>query len=443
MVNQSLRNSSWLIFEKVTVMAMNLIVTLVLARQLGPEVFGQLSYVLAVITLVIPFSALGLNALIMRELVESPQHEQRVMTTALVLRGLGALVALLFICLWAYLLPSLAFQERLALVVIGAAASLQALQLVEHFFNAKVQIKYVVRLRTAVLLFSGVVKIAVAIYTQDMLLVACIFALEYLLWGIGYHWLYSKRGSGWRITEVSWKYGFGLLRQSWWLMLSGIAAAVYLKIDQVMLGQMVDKSTVGIYAIAVRISEVWYFFATAIAASFFSMLLKLRAEDPQGYQNQLQRLCDGLFISALVIAIGVTLVAPIAIPWLFGEDYAASATILMIHVWAGLFVFMRELASKWLLAERLLAFSLLSHGIGAIFNIGLNLYLIPRYQGEGAAIATVVSYASAAYFAFWLAPKTRPLARIMTRSLLLPVTLGYRYWTVLSASSTSSTKGKK
>jgi PST family polysaccharide transporter len=89
---------------------------------------------------------------------------------------------------------------------------------------------------------------------------------------------------------------------------------------------------------------------------------------------------------------------------------------------------MRALVSKWLIAEHLLKFSLISHGLGAVINITANYLLIPSFGGVGAAYATVLSYAVASYLTFWLHPSTIPIAKIMSRSLILPLTLGKRYW---------------
>jgi PST family polysaccharide transporter len=118
----------------------------------------------------------------------------------------------------------------------------------------------------------------------------------------------------------------------------------------------------------------------------------------------------------------------LVIPVLFGEAYRDSALLLSIHVWAGAFVFMRALVSKWLIAEHLLKFSLISHGLGSVINITANYLLIPSFGGVGAAYATVLSYAVASYLTFWLHPSTIPIAKIMSRSLILPLTLGKRYW---------------
>jgi PST family polysaccharide transporter len=429
MIRAALKNSSWLMSEKLITMTVNLVVALVLARALGPQLFGELNYVLALVALVTPLTALGLNALIMRELVERPERESMIMSTAAGYRLLGAVVGFLGLFAWAFA-SQLSTDEHFSLLVIGCAAILQAFQVVEYFFQAQVNARYVVKMRATVVAVAGIGKLACAFFYPSLTAIAFIYAAEFLAWGLGYILLYTHKGQaqGFKVAAIDWRYGWQLLRQSFWLILSGIAAVLYLKIDQVMLGEMVSKSEVGVYAVAVKLSEVWYFFATAIATSFFAGLVKLKQADNASYQRRLQQLCDGLFVVALSLAILVSLLADPIVPWLFGSDYKASAGILAIHIWAGVFVFMRALASKWLIAERLLVFSLVSHGLGAVINIAANLLLIPLYQGEGAALATIISYAFASYFAFWLAPSTRPLAKVMSRSLLLPLTLGQRYW---------------
>ncbi|WP_417683561.1 flippase [Pseudidiomarina aquimaris] len=429
MIRAALKNSSWLMSEKVFTMALNLIVTIVLARVLGPYLFGELNYVLALVAIVTPLTALGLNALVIRELVDNPKHETMVMTTVAAYRLIGAAVGLLGLVTWATV-SDLGIDERLSLVIIGSAATLQAFQVVEYFFQAKVNAHYVVKMRALVVFIAGTLKLTCVFVYPSLLAIAIIYAFEYLAWGCGYILLYRIKGEakGFKIAAINWNYGLKLLKQSFWLVLSGLAAVLYLKVDQVMLGELVSKDAVGTYAVAVRLSEVWYFFATAIAASFFSSLLQLKNSDNNAYHRRLQNLCDGLFTAAFVIAIAVASLASTIVPLLFGSEYLVSGTILAIHIWAGVFVFMRELASKWLIAEHLLRFSLLSHGAGALLNVILNLIFIPKWQGEGAAIATVLSYAMAGFIVFWFVKKTRLMALIMTRSLLLPFTLWARYW---------------
>jgi O-antigen/teichoic acid export membrane protein len=274
----------------------------------------------------------------------------------------------------------------------------------------------------------AVLKIVVALSSNNLILLVSIFAIEQATLGLGFLSLYIRESTGIKIHLFDWYYGLSIIKQSFWLILSGIAAVIYLKIDQVMLGQMVGREEVGIYSVAVRLSEVWYFFATAVVVSVFPSLLKQRSDNLSLYNKRLQQVSDFLFVSALLSAICVSFLSPVLIPVVFGEAYKGSAALLSIHIWAGLFVFMRALVSKWLIAEHLLQFSLLSHGMGALVNVVGNYLLIPSLGGLGAAYATVLSYAMASYVTFWLHPSTLPIAKIMTRSLLLPLTLGKRYW---------------
>ena len=233
--------------------------------------------------------------------------------------------------------------------------------------------------------------------------------------------IYILKQGVFSLTKLDWCNGSSLLKQSKWMILSGIASIIYLKIDQVMLTEMVSASENGVYAVASRISEVWYFFSIALVASFFPTLLKTKNDDFSKYKAQLQRLSDILFTSAIVIAITLTFLSDWLIVFLFGAEYIAAGQILSLHIWAGVFVFMRALLSKWLLAEDLIIFSLVTHGVGAIINVLLNYWLIPLLQGEGAAIATVISYAFASYIVLFFHRSTWPMAKIMTKSLLLPI----------------------
>jgi PST family polysaccharide transporter len=193
--------------------------------------------------------------------------------------------------------------------------------------------------------------------------------------------------------------------------------------DQIMLGILVDDSAVGIYAAAARISEVWYFIPVAIVTSFFPALINAKSSDTSLYQNDLQRLNDLLFVSALVIAFGVSLTASWGIEKLFGITYAEAASVLIVHTWVGIFVFMRVLLSKWFITENLLKLSMFSQVLGALANIFLNVQLIPLYGPIGAAYATVISFSVAGYLVLFLHRDLWPMALVVTRSLLLPLRL--------------------
>jgi Na+-driven multidrug efflux pump len=89
-----------------------------------------------------------------------------------------------------------------------------------------------------------------------------------------------------------------------------------------------------------------------------------------------------------------------------------------IYIWAGVFVFLGVANSKWLLSENLQIFSTINTGIGALSNVILNYFLIKSYGINGAAWATMISYALSAYLLLFVYKKTRIGFYNLTKSLL-------------------------
>jgi O-antigen/teichoic acid export membrane protein len=210
------------------------------------------------------------------------------------------------------------------------------------------------------------------------------------------------------IWKFSWTTCKDLLKRSLPLLLSSLASIIYLKIDQVMLGVMASQSAVGIYAAAARLSEAWYFLPVGIAGSLFPALIAARRNGNEGrFEMRFAALCNFLFLLAAGIAIVVSLLANQIIHFLYGAEFHQSASILRIHVWGGVFVFLGAALSKWLIIENCLFFSLWRHLLGALINVIMNLLLIPKYGGTGAAVATLFSYAIANIFSCFAFPRTR------------------------------------
>ncbi|MCU7841482.1 MAG: flippase [Candidatus Thiodiazotropha sp. (ex Troendleina suluensis)] len=420
-------NASWLVVEKLITMMLVLIASVLIARHLGPDDYGRLSYLISIVALLAPFSTLGLNGIVIKEFVVKSDKQDMVLSTSLIMRLIGGSISCvaLFFVVWLGEIQHL--EDYIwGLALLSFVNIFTAFHVIDCWFQSIVSSKYIVWTRLSVLLLMFTVKVILVVLDKGLTSFIIAVAIESLLISLGFALLYYGFVTKIKIFEAKFNYGLKLLKQSRWLIFSGFASIINLKIDQVMLGTLVSVEEVGIYSVASKLSEVWYFFPVALVTSFFPSLLNKKKTSESQYESSLQRLCDVLFLSAFVVAILVTFFGEFIISILFGSDYLASIPILIIHIWASIFVFMRALLSKWLIAEEILHFSLLSHGIGAVVNVVLNLILIPVYMGIGAATASVVSYAVASYFCLFLYPKTRVMAKIMTKSIILPVRLnGY------------------
>src|SRR5690606_31836769 len=260
--------------------------------------------------------------------------------------------------------------------------------------QSQVQARYPAIAKSSAVLLAAAIKLLLIFSGAGLMAFAFAHTVQFMIAALLLTLLYKGTT---RLSLTDWTASFAkakeLLSQGWILYVGSIFAVIYMKIDQVMLKWMVGAEEVGVYAVAAQLSEAWYFLPTAIVASFFPKLIKLHAADPARFNQRFQQLFDVLFILAIAVALLVTLVAGPMISLLFGAEYQNSASILTIHIWAGVFIFMRAAFSRWILIEGALMFSLITQGLGALANIGLNMLLIPHYGGEGAAMATLISYA--------------------------------------------------
>lgn len=180
-----------------------------------------------------------------------------------------------------------------------------------------------------------------------------------------------------------------------------------MKIDQIMLGQMLNDNAVGVYSAAVRISEVWYFIPMVIVASVFPAILEAKKRDESQYQQRLQRLYDLMVALSVFVALPMTFLSNHIVTSLFGSAYTQAGPILAIHIWASVFVFLGVASSQYFVAENRQIISMQRTLLGAVVNIFLNFFLIPVLGSIGAAIATIFSYAIADFFSDLLQKETR------------------------------------
>jgi PST family polysaccharide transporter len=415
-------NGGWWLAERFGMLGLTLATSVVVVRSLGPADYGELSYVLALVGLLAPLAQFGVSGLVARGLLERPGDEVAVLRAALLMRFAGSMVAFAVGLAW-WLWFEKQPQDRWIVLVLLAAQSATAFQVVESWFQVHYKAAALVPWRTGVLVASALLKMAVAASTHDPMLVACVFGLEYLLLGAASLIALRRAGGFWARPGGSPEWLGWFARRSPWLLASGVAEVIYLRIDIVLLERLRGVGEAGVYAVAARLSEVWYMVPVALMGAVFPALWSRRS-DPESYSRSLQGSLDALFALAFALAVVVQLVGGPLVELLFGQRFAASTPVLQIHIWAGVFIFMRALLSRWLLAEDLLRFSLVTHVAGAVLNVVLNLLLIPEYGAVGAAIATVISYAAAGWLALFLSARTRPMGRMMAKSLLLPFRWG-------------------
>lgn len=417
-----LRNAGWLWCERLVRLVSTFAVTAFVSRYLGPADFGTLSYAVAIVVVTAELANLGLGGgAFVRQLIERRERQGVLLGTALRLRTYGGLAAV-----GASLLAVVALngpdRDLLVLVLlVSSRAVFRGSEIIALLYQAEGRMKSVALSGSAGIVASGLASLALVALEAPLWSFGLALALEPAVFAAAIRFgpLRSMvRAMEWRFSAPEAR---DLLRRTWPLVLSALALAANLKIDQVMLEAMAPRAEVGVYAAAARISELWYFVPVALSNAVFPALVRTRQRDERGYRRQLQFLLDGNFALAVTLVIGTLLTADVVIAVVYGHQFAAAAAIVRIHIFGALFMFVRTAISKWLVMADLLVFSLVTHGLGAAVNIGLNLVLIPAHGARGAAIATVLSYATSSYLALYCNRKTWPVLGMVNRSFLLPL----------------------
>ena len=384
-------NTGWLMFDRILRMTVGIYIAVWVARYLGPDQFGLLNYALALTAILSLLSTLGLEQIILRDLAKDPNKANVTLGTAAVLRLSGALFSLLFSVLIVYLLRP---GEYLTLMIVGIIAFsvfFQSSDIIDLFFKAQVNSKYPVVAKSIAFIIVSLFKIVLIISNASLVTFAVASLAEIVLGALGLFIAYRIEGNN--IAE--WKFSIErakeLLNESWPLLLSGIAILVYMRIDQLMLGQMIGDTSVGFYSAALKLSEVWYAVPVAIMNSATPLLTQTFSNDLKQYHFRLQKLFNLMTLMGLVLALPTTFLAPYIIKIIYGEEFIASASILSIHIWSFVFVGWGLLKDMILVTQSMAKIILLTTITGALCNVILNYFLIPAYQGNGAAMATLIS----------------------------------------------------
>lgn len=411
-----IKNSALLITEKCILLGLSFFNSVLLARVGGPEVFGQYAYILSMAGLFLPLTIMGLNNIVTKYIVKNPNNAHYYLKSAIIIRLYGALLA---IALGLLLVLIISNPNNTYILLLITLQSFSAFYVIEFFFLAKQQVSVLLKIRLIILLVLNSLKCIVILNGASLNLLVILQGLEYVLIGSSYLLTYVK-GKHHHVIKrkTSSRSYIALAQKGKWLLFSGLAATIYLKIDQIMLANIIGINAVAYYAAAAKLSEVWYVFPVLIANAFTAQLSQLKFTNYLKYQNLLQQLIVVLTLSALILSITTYFIAPALISLIYTDEYSASATILSIHIFASIFIFQRAILSKWLIIEKLYKYSLISSVCGAITNIILNAVLIPQYGGVGAAWATVISYMVASYGFLFFHSKTKRYAQILHQAVL-------------------------
>lgn len=412
-------NTLWLFTDRLLRMGIGLFVGVWIARYLGPEQFGMLSFSQAFVAIFTAISALGLESIVVRELALKNHDKSIILGTSFVLKLITSLLTSGVAISIIILIKPVESELHLLVIFISIGTVFLAFDNIDFWFQSQVQSKYTVYAKNSAFIVASLIKIILILIKAPIVFFAITFSIELMLTSIAIVLIYKYRG----YTISRWKFNFAfakyLLLNSWPLIISSLSIFIFMKVDLIMLSQIKGNAEVGIYTSAARLSEVWYFIPVSIVSSLFPLMMEQCKINKQHFLSKLQDLLRFLIFIGYLMAIGISLLSSKIIYLVYGEDYVSASLILAIHIWSSIFVFIGAGHRIYFIGENLQRYVMFITVFAAVLNIVLNLYFIPMYGALGASIATLISYGISNTFLLLLFNKTRPLFFLTVSALLL------------------------
>ena len=428
-----LKNVSWLFVERIIRLGVVLLTGVAMARALGDELFGQLNYATGFVGLFFALGAMGIDEILVRDLVRHPEKRDDLLGSAALLKLFGAILIVLLSTAGAFIKGMDGFTITLVLI-IASAELLRPVGVIDQWFMSQVKAGPVARVQMAQSLISSAAKLTLAWAVHAghvsgkaaLTGFAWMYALEYVLLSIGYLSAFNRAGLSWKHWRATRAMVLRLLGESWPMLVYGMALFVQARIDQVMIKDLLTASDgeeaafaeVGQYSVALRMIEALGFLPVIVQGSLAPAITKAKAVSHALYTDRLlnqYRLMFGLFLAT---AIPIYLLAKPIVVLLFGEEFEPAGALLGLFAIRLFFTNMGTGKRGFITNEGLFRYSLFTALVGVALNVGINWVLIPDLRSIGAIWATIISFFVSIFVLDLITARTRENLRLMVTGIL-------------------------
>lgn len=383
-------NMSWLMGGKIVNMILSFFVSLATARYLGPSNFGSINYVAAYVSFFSSIASLGLSVIVIKEVSSGEEDDNKVIWTGILMRFLTAVASTIAVVAFF----AIAKRNDPLLVPIAALESIailaSAFDTFMYWFQGKLLGKYVSIAGVIAYLAMSLYRLYLLANGADILWFAFATSVDTLVLALVLFIFYVKE-NGFR-PVISLPLGKKLLKQSYHYLISGLIAILYSKIDQIMLGDMLDKASVGLYSAALTIASLWGMIPSAFIQSVSPILYKNAQTDRGMFLKRLKQSYAGIWFLNVCWSLAISLFSYWVVLLLYGAEYMGARKALIIVVWYSGISSLGSLTQVYLATENKNKYINYFALAGLVTDVVLNALLIPHFGITGAAVATLATY---------------------------------------------------
>jgi len=400
------RNSLWMIIEQILRMATGVFIGIWIARYLGPAQFGIFSYVIIIASILSMTAKLGLDGLIVRELINHPEKKDNYIATFFWLKlSWGLFIAITLIAATPLYQNSI---NHLYIYIIAISLVFQSTEIVEVYFQSKVLAKFTAICKIGQLLLSSLIKVCLILTNKDLSWFIGIILFDQLSLSALLIYSYKKtENKRFPLNNFDTDIIKKIIKETLPLFLSSIVILLHLRIDQILIGAMIGNHEVGIYAASIRLSEISYGILAIIIASLYPAILNARNTNTHTYHSRLKKMHTFIILSSVAVAVPVIAFGEYFVVFLYGDSYAFASELLKIHIWTGIFIALGISSRQWYITEHLPKLEFFRASTGLITSILLIFAFKPIFGIIGIAYAIMISHIISGFAFDALNRKTR------------------------------------
>ncbi len=387
-MNKIVKNASWIIGCKIAETVFMLVVTMFQTRIFGPTNFGLITYAQSIVTIVVPVMQLGLNSILVKEIVDHREKEGEITGTAVTMAMIASPVSILAVLIFVSIVNTGSTETIMVCLLYSVLLLFQVFELLQYWFLSHYMSMYVAITIFVAYVLTSIYKLLVLFINRSVYCYAVSQAIYYLIIAIALLYFFKKKSK----QKLSFKMDTAkyLFSKSKFFFISSVAVAVYTQLDRVLLKNICGDTANGYYVAAITVVNMATFIFTAIIDSTQPDLFEKRSRSSEEFEKGMIGLYSVVIYLALAMCVGLTVLSPLVIKIMCGSEYGESVNLLRIVCWYGLFSFIGIARNVYIVAEGKERYIWVINCIGALFSLVSNYVLISLIGATGAAVAAVL-----------------------------------------------------
>lgn len=416
MNNKITINAFWIMFGRVFQLGLTFVTTMLITRYLGPTEFGKMNYIFSYIQLFIPLATLGMNDIVVKELVDHKDDNHTILGTILVSRICSSVLCMICSVIIVSRMNDGTIYRTIA-ILQSFALMFQSFDCIMYFYQSRLLSRKSGTVYALAYIVTAIYRLTGIALKRSIFWFSFGLALDYIVLAGLLSFVYFKDKYTLKFSFETFKY---LFKKSYHYMFAGLLVVLYGKVtDTLLLGKMIDETTVGYYSAAYMLVNAWPFILTAIIDSLNPVIVETHQTDKKLYLKKIRQLYAIIFYVSVVAAIGITVLSKFVIMLLYGPAYKAAITPLRILPWSTAFSYLGVARTSWMQCENKMKYETLISLVGAICSVSFNYVLIKAFGIIGAAFAAVLTQIITNFIFLFFVEELRENALLIKDAIML------------------------